>query len=592
MSNQNACSSNLSLDAKVFIPGKTISISSKLDGEAKPFVPIHPIKVSVNVKIWNQRDSFVTCSDAAPYSEPTPNILSRPVDTDCSTNNETDSQLGNEERDVYTRLKDIRIKNLDRILIGSLNINSIRNKFHMLSDIVAGKIDILLISESKLDNSFPNSNFKLPGFSTPFRRDRTCFGGGILIYFREDIPSTLLSSIQIPDHVECLIIEVRLKKVKWLLINLYNPSKGQIGSQLAFLSKAIDHYAIHYDNILILGDFNIEMSEKPMIDFCAQYNLKNLVKEPTCYKNSDNPTCIDLMLTNRHRSFMSTCTVETGLSDFHKMTITALKTKFKKNPPKVVSYRDFKHFSDDHFSLDLKSTLRFYDMNNISFEVLDDNIMKLVNKHAPIKYKYVRANHGAFMTKELRKAIMTRSKLKNIYNRNKTVDAKSDYNKQRNFCTNLLRKTKLSYFQRLNPSSITDNKLFWKTVKPVFSDKVKSQDAITIIDEGNIISDDNEVAITFKNFFANAVKELNINRNLHCLAPIDNEVDPIINACIKFQNHPSILKIKEINTPTPPFNFNFISIDNMANEITSIKNSKAIPIDSLPVRILKSNPYL
>ena len=80
---------------------------------------------------------------------------------------------------------------------------------------------------------------------------------------------------------------------------------------------------MYYDNILILGHFNAEMSENSMLDFCAQYDLKNLIKEPTCYKN-----IIDLMLTNRHRSFTSTCTVETGLSDFHKMTITALKTKF------------------------------------------------------------------------------------------------------------------------------------------------------------------------------------------------------------------------------------------------------------------------
>ena len=93
------------------------------------------------------------------------------------------------------------------------------------------------------------------------------------------------------------------------------------------MSRAIDHYAMYYDNILILRDFNAEMSENSMLDFCAQYDLKNLIKEPTCYKILVKPTCIDSMLTNRHRSFMSTCAVETGLSDFHKMTITALKTK-------------------------------------------------------------------------------------------------------------------------------------------------------------------------------------------------------------------------------------------------------------------------
>ena len=75
-------------------------------------------------------------------------------------------------------------------------------------------------------------------------------------------------------------------------------------------------------------------------------------------------------------------------------------------------------------------------MNNISFGILNDNIMKLVDKFAPIKYKYLRANHGAFVTKELRKAIMKRSQLKNIYNRKKTPGSKSDYNKQRNFVLN------------------------------------------------------------------------------------------------------------------------------------------------------------
>ena len=320
-----------------------------------------------------------------PYLEPPPNTLSLGDESDCSMNNEDVPQLDNDKTDVYSILKDLRIKNLDRILIGSLNINSIRNKFHMLNDFVVGHFDFLLIVESKLDDSFPNSSLKLPGFLTPFRRDRTCFGGGLLVYVREDIPATLLSSMIIPDNVECLIIEIRLKKVKWILINLYNPSKGQISSQLSFLSRAIDHYAMYYDNILILGDFNAEMSENSMLDFCAQYDLKNLIKEPTCYKNIIKPTCIDLMLTNRHRSFMSTCTVETGLSDFHKMTITALKTKFKKNPPKIVSYRDFKHFPDELFSLDLNLLSTFHDMNNISFDILNDNIMKLVDKFAPIR---------------------------------------------------------------------------------------------------------------------------------------------------------------------------------------------------------------
>ena len=227
-------------------------------------------------------------------------ITDASIETGNLSNIDEDIEIGhnsqpiNEEKDAYTLLREIRSKNLDRVLIGSLNINSVRNKFDALSDLVEGKLEILLISESKLDASFYSANFVIPGFSTPYRRDRNCFGGGILVYIREDIPSKLLATIQIPDNVECLIIEIRLKKIKWILINLYNPSKSQISSQIAFLGKAIDHYSTHYDNILILGDFNTEMSENSMIEFCARYNLKNLVKEPTCYKNLTKPTCISI----------------------------------------------------------------------------------------------------------------------------------------------------------------------------------------------------------------------------------------------------------------------------------------------------------
>ena len=86
------------------------------------------------------------------------------------------------------------------------------------------------------------------------------------------------------------------------------------------------------------------------------------------------------------------------------------------------------------------------------------------------------------MTKELRKAIMIRSKL-----RNKTLSCKIAYNKQRNFCTSLLRRTKKEYYSKLNPKHISDNKTFWKIVKPFFSEKSVTTDKITIIDDNEMI---------------------------------------------------------------------------------------------------------
>ena len=75
-----------------------------------------------------------------------------------------------------------------------LNINSLRNKFDSLVDQIKGNIDILVISETKLDESFPVGQFKIPGFATPFRRDRNELGGGIMMFVREDIHAMQISN--------------------------------------------------------------------------------------------------------------------------------------------------------------------------------------------------------------------------------------------------------------------------------------------------------------------------------------------------------------------------------------------------------------
>ena len=79
-----------------------------------------------------------------------------------------------------------------KIIVGHLNINSIRNKFDVLSFIIDTNIDIY--SDTKLDDSFSYAQFRLKGFCTPYRLDRNSKGGGLLLYFREDIPSRFLNS--------------------------------------------------------------------------------------------------------------------------------------------------------------------------------------------------------------------------------------------------------------------------------------------------------------------------------------------------------------------------------------------------------------
>ena len=170
-----------------------------------------------------------------------------------------DSDTELDAENAYDALKEIKIKNVNKVVIGTLNINSIASKFDELREIIGKNIDILTIQETKLDSSFPTQQFLLDGFSEPYRLDRNRDGGGVLIYVREDIPSKLLKKHTFTKNVEGLFIEVNLRKTKLLFFGGYR-SDHQIhglckNDYLQQLSFAIDKYS-SYDKILLAGDFS------------------------------------------------------------------------------------------------------------------------------------------------------------------------------------------------------------------------------------------------------------------------------------------------------------------------------------------------
>ena len=84
-----------------------------------------------------------------------------------------------------------------------------------------------------------------------------------------------------------------------------------------------------------MGDLNFEVKEKYLTEFCQLYNLKNLINMPTCFKNPSNPSCTVVMLTNHPRSLQNSLAIDTGLSDFHRITFTVMKAYSPKLRPKL-----------------------------------------------------------------------------------------------------------------------------------------------------------------------------------------------------------------------------------------------------------------
>ena len=317
--------------------------------------------------------------------------------------------------------------------------------------------------------------------------------------------------------------------------------------------------------------------------------MKNLVKQSTCFKNQNKPTCIDLILTNCPRSFQNTDTFETGLSDFHKFTFTVLKQYFPKQKPRVVIHRQYKNFRNNYFRIELENALLKYDINNIDYDSFIKTLLTVLDKDAPVKKKYLRANHANFVTKQLRKTIMKRSKLRNDFLEDRNDASQSAYRKKRNLCVTLLRKAKKQYFLNLEPKLITDSKKVWKSVKPLFSDKITVKEMIKLTENGGILSSDTDIADTFNDYFSSVVQNLNIPRENFINTNLC--INPVLEITEKYKHHQSIISInkKMREKGLPKFSFHLVTLEETFKEVALLSDKKASQASDIPVKILKEN---
>ena len=152
-------------------------------------------------------------------------------------------------------------------------------------------------------------------------------------------------------------------------------------------------------------------------------------------------------------------------------------------------------------------------LSNEKFVINDDGLKRFCelsvnvsNKHAPRKKKYARGNQMPFFTKELSKEIMTRSRLRNKYLKNRNEENRAIYVKQRNYCVSLFRKSKKKYYENLDERNLMDNKPFWKTIKPSFSDKIVTRDRIYLTENGEVLKTELETAETLNIFLEMQLK--------------------------------------------------------------------------------------
>ena len=140
-------------------------------------------------------------------------------------------------------------------------------------------------------------------------------------------------------------------------------------------------------------------------------------------------------------------------------------------------------------------------LDKINSYAMSELFLKVVDKHAPVKKKVVRANHAKYISKPLRKAIMKRSYLEKVYFKKQTTRSLERYKKQKNYCSRLYKKDRKNFFNSLNTSFVNGNKLSWKTVKPFFSNKGSFGIKIKLVENDELLQDDRNIAEEMNNFF-------------------------------------------------------------------------------------------
>ena len=114
-----------------------------------------------------------------------------------------------------------------------------------------------------------------------------------MVYFWDTSPSKILEKNNCPNDTECLCIWLNLRKCKRLLCGTYHSSSQNDEYGFNYLDKALDTYS-NYEKVLLVGDFNTDVTVHYIKSFLYEHELSNLIKEKTCFKNIQNPSCIDL----------------------------------------------------------------------------------------------------------------------------------------------------------------------------------------------------------------------------------------------------------------------------------------------------------
>ena len=462
--------------------------------------------------------------------------------------------------------------------LASVNVNSLLKHIDEIRlMLIDSPLEVLAINESKLDDSIFDGEIHIPGYNC-IRNDRNRAGGGDILYVKDHLSYTLRNDL-VPCTLEMACIELHLPHCRsFLVCSWYRPPNSDM-TIFNDYDQFLDKCDSEDKEIIIMGDLNCDVSKTPLENHTRElafvssmYHLEQLINEPTRTTIS-SATTIDLIFTNRKENIASSGVIQIGMSD-HNLIFCVRKFIPPKSRPVIKEVRNFKNFVAEEFVADLNKVnwenVRNFDSPNDAWQFWRFSFESILNAHAPIRHKRLRAQTVPWLNSKIKRTIWNRD-----YHKKRAVKYGSDrhwelYKSYRNSVNIEMRKAKSAYFRgKIDECSTEkDSKKTWKLINSLLGRQNKGNRVNELNIDDHIITDSKEMSEAFNDFF------INIGPNL--ASELDdtqstNNINTFLDKC----NSQTIFK------------FSKIPVENVLLELKALNISKSTGLDGIPAKLLK-----
>ena len=430
--------------------------------------------------------------------------------------------------DVYDVLsKKLQSHACKSVKIAHINLNGLENKLTEVKLLLqTTKLDILTISETHLSNDVTDGKIHIPGYKFA-RKDRDNGNspwGGSIIYFNENLHAYERKDLTDQTSLEVTCIDITVKSQKLLIASFYRPPSEKVNFFDKF-EKFLQPLWYKRKNIIILGDFNINLSPKSIdesykskkfIRILKSYCMSNIIKDPTRI-TATSETLIDHIITSIPKKILESGCFDPGLSD-HNIVYAVLSLNKSNSKPLIKTVRSFKNCNTEKLINDMKSVPWhvieiFDDLEDVTWawETLHKDV---IDSHVKMRKAKCRKNSLPWFNSELRKCLNKRYKLLRLAKGTpKGSQQWIAYKKARNDCTWKTRLVESNYWKNRFETS-NSSKEFWKTVRE-FQGSNKSAKIGPLKDStGKLLYDNLEKANRLNTYFANVGESIISQRNM------------------------------------------------------------------------------